>query len=136
VDWRRGAAAALPTDTTTRPGPQGRSTAGWRSAPTLELHRLARTLNSWREELLARFHSGAISNGPNEAVNLLIKKVNQVEYGFRNFTNYRLRLLLHGCRTRRPAADRMLSRHPAAVDRAGDDGVASSPTASPPTASG
>jgi hypothetical protein len=60
-----------------------------------ELHRLARPLDSWREELLARFHSGAVSNGPTEAVNLLIKKVKRVGHGFRNFTNYRLRLLLH-----------------------------------------
>jgi transposase len=28
-------------------------------------------------------------------VNLLIKKVKRVGHGFRNFTNYRLRLLLH-----------------------------------------
>ena len=60
-----------------------------------ELHRLARTLDSWREELLARFHVGPVSNGPTEAVNLLIKKIKRVGHGFRNFTNYRLRLLLH-----------------------------------------
>jgi transposase len=30
-----------------------------------------------------------------EAVNLLIKKVKRVGHGFRNFANYRLRLLLH-----------------------------------------
>ena len=35
------------------------------------------------------------SNGPTEAVNLLIKKVKRVGHGFRNFTNYRLRLLLY-----------------------------------------
>ena len=60
-----------------------------------ELHRLARTLDSWREELLARFDVGPVSNGPTEAVNLLIKKIKRVGHGFRNFTNYRLRLLLH-----------------------------------------
>lgn len=60
-----------------------------------ELHRLARTLDSWREELLARFTVGAVSNGPTEAINLLIKKIKRVGHGFRNFTNYRLRLLLH-----------------------------------------
>jgi Transposase len=32
---------------------------------------------------------------PTEAMNLLIKKVKRVGHGFRNFTNYRLRLLLH-----------------------------------------
>jgi hypothetical protein len=35
------------------------------------------------------------SNGPTEAINLLIKKVKRVGHGFRNFANYRLRLLLH-----------------------------------------
>jgi len=35
------------------------------------------------------------SNGPSEAINLLIKKVKRVGHGFRNFANYRLRLLLH-----------------------------------------
>jgi transposase len=60
-----------------------------------ELHRLARTLDSWREELLARFTVGRVSNGPTEAINLLIKKIKRIGHGFRNFTNYRLRLLLH-----------------------------------------
>jgi transposase len=59
-----------------------------------ELHRLARTLDSWRDELLARFTAADVSNGPTEAVNLLIKKIKRVGHGFRNFTNYRLRLLL------------------------------------------
>jgi hypothetical protein len=36
-----------------------------------------------------------VSNGPTEAINLLIKKIKRVGHGFRNFTNYRLRLLLH-----------------------------------------
>lgn len=60
-----------------------------------ELARLARTITTWREEFLAYFSAGRISNGPTEAVNLLIKKVKRVGHGFRNFSNYRLRLLLH-----------------------------------------
>jgi transposase len=60
-----------------------------------ELHRLARTLDSWREELLAYFDTGGVSNGPTEATNLLIKKVKRSGHGFRNLDNYRLRLLLH-----------------------------------------
>src|ERR1700712_502797 len=60
-----------------------------------ELHRLGRPLDSWRDELLARFGVGAVSNGPTEAINLLIKKIKRVGHGFRNFDNYRLRLLLH-----------------------------------------
>ena len=60
-----------------------------------ELARLARTVTTWREEFLAYFSAGRISNGPTEAVNLLIKKIKRVGHGFRNFENYRLRLLLH-----------------------------------------
>lgn len=60
-----------------------------------ELSRLARTLDSWRTELLAYFDTGGVSNGPTEAINLLIKKIKRVGHGFRNFDNYRLRLLLH-----------------------------------------
>ena len=60
-----------------------------------ELRRLARTIDSWRAELLAYFDTGGISNGPTEAMNLLIKKIKRVGHGFRNFDNYRLRLLLH-----------------------------------------
>ena len=47
----------------------------------------------WRTEILAHHTTGA-SNGPTEAVNLLIKKVQRIAHGFRNFDNYRLRLLL------------------------------------------
>jgi transposase len=46
-------------------------------------------------EILAFHATDGCSNGPTEAVNLLIKKVKRVGHGFRNFTNYRLRLLLH-----------------------------------------
>jgi len=60
-----------------------------------ELHRLARTIDSWREELLAYYDTGGTSNGPTEATNLLIKKVKRSGHGFRNLNNYRLRLLLH-----------------------------------------
>jgi transposase len=60
-----------------------------------ELSRLARTVKAWEVELLAWHATGGCSNGPTEAVNLLIKKVKRVGHGFRNFINYRLRLLLH-----------------------------------------
>jgi transposase len=43
-----------------------------------ELIRLARTLDAWRDELLAYFDTGGVSNGPTEAVNALIKKVKRV----------------------------------------------------------
>jgi transposase len=61
----------------------------------LELTRLARTVRAWEAEILAFHATGGCSNGPTEAVNLLIKKVKRVGHGFRNFANYRLRLLLH-----------------------------------------
>jgi transposase len=64
-----------------------------RSSRVPELHRLARTMAKWRTEILAH-HTTSASNGPTEAVNLLIKKVQRVAHGFRNFHNYRLRLLL------------------------------------------
>jgi transposase len=60
-----------------------------------ELSRLARTVRAWEAEILAFHATGGCSNGPTEAVNLLIKKIKRVGQGFRNFTNYRLRLLLH-----------------------------------------
>ena len=60
-----------------------------------ELHRLARTIEAWRPELLAYFDTNGVSNGPTEAMNLIIKKIKRTGHGFRNFDNYRLRLLLH-----------------------------------------
>jgi transposase len=60
-----------------------------------ELSRLARTVRAWEAEILAWHATGGCSNGPTEAINLLIKKVKRVGHGFRNFDNYRLRLLLH-----------------------------------------
>jgi transposase len=60
-----------------------------------ELSRLARTVRAWEGEILAWHVTGGCSNGLTEAMNLLIKKVKRVGHGFRSFTNYRLRLLLH-----------------------------------------
>jgi transposase len=60
-----------------------------------ELSRLARTVRTWEAEILAFHSTGGCSNGPTEAMNLLVKKVKRVGHGFRNFANYRLRLLLH-----------------------------------------
>jgi transposase len=64
------------------------------SCPIPEVARLGRTLRGWRGELLAYFDTGGASNGPTEAVNLLIEKHRRDAHGFRNFDNYRLRLLL------------------------------------------
>jgi len=62
-----------------------------------ELHRMARTIEALKSELLAYFDTSGMSNGPTEAMNLIIKKIKRTGHGFRNFDNYRLRLLLH-CR--------------------------------------
>lgn len=65
-------------------------------ADVAELTRLARTIDRWRDEVLAYHHTGGASNGPTEAVNLLIEKIRRIGHGYRNFDNYRRRLLL-GC---------------------------------------
>jgi transposase len=39
-----------------------------------ELHRLAATIDAWREELLAYFDTSGVSNGPTEAMNLSSKR--------------------------------------------------------------
>ena len=62
--------------------------------PIPEVARLASTLARWNTELAACFTEQRASNGPTEAVNLLIEKVRRVGHGYRNFGNYRLRLLL------------------------------------------
>ena len=86
-----------------------------RRADVHELPRLARTVRRWQPQVLA-WHTTGLTNGPTEAVNLLVKKVKRVGHGFRNFDNYRLRLLLH-CGVQwqtRPAAS-MRGRHPRLV---------------------
>jgi transposase len=60
-----------------------------------ELSRLARTVKAWEAEILAWHATGGSSNGPTEAVNLLVKKVKRVGHGSCNVDNCRLRLLLH-----------------------------------------
>ncbi len=64
------------------------------AADIRELARLAKTLRRWRNEILNHHRTGR-SNGPTEAMNLLIKAIKRVGRGFTNFENYRLRLLLH-----------------------------------------
>lgn len=77
-----------------------------------ELHRLARTALRWRTEILAHHSTGA-SNGPTEAVNLVVKKVLRVAHGFRSFDNFRLRVLLHcGVEWHTPPAARIRGRSP------------------------
>jgi transposase len=83
------------------------------SVGVAELSRLARTIRAWEAEILAFHATDGCSNGPTEAMNLLIKKVKRVGHGFRNFANYRLRLLLHcGIRWQTHQTARLRSRSP------------------------
>ena len=58
-----------------------------------ECRRLARTVRRWEAQILAWHTTAGASNGPTEACNLLIKKVGRISHGFRNWNNYRLRVL-------------------------------------------
>jgi Transposase len=60
-----------------------------------KLCRLAHTIRAWEAEILAFHATDGLLQRPTEAVNLLSKKAKWVGYGFRNFANYRLWLLLH-----------------------------------------
>ncbi|MGE4164021.1 MAG: transposase [Vicinamibacterales bacterium] len=68
------------------------------AATPAELRSMGGTLRRWRDQILNWHITGAFS-GPTEALNLLIKKIKRVGHGFRNFNNYRLRVLLYtgGC---------------------------------------
>jgi transposase len=59
-----------------------------------ECRRLVRTLHRWEDEILAFHTTGRMTNARTESANLGIKAIKRVGRGFRNFHNYRLRLLL------------------------------------------
>lgn len=81
-----------------------------------EIARLGRTLPSWRTEFLAYFDTDRASNGPTEAMNLLIEKIRRAGHGFRNLDNYRLRLLLYcGVEPHTAPTPRIRRRHPRMV---------------------
>ncbi|WP_432506683.1 ISL3 family transposase [Kineococcus arenarius] len=89
--------------------PVGRAVAervlnSFHRCPIPEIARLGRTLRSWRAEVLAYFNDDlrrhGISNGGTEAINLIIEKTRRLAHGFRNFTNYRIRILLAADGTR------------------------------------
>jgi transposase len=74
--------------------------ADLRGCPIPELARLGRTLHAWHTELCAHFDHPDVSNGPTENLNLKIKNTKRIARGYRNFTHYRLRLLLNHGRIR------------------------------------
>ena len=57
-----------------------------------ELKRLRKTLMSWREEILNYFKT-RLTNARTEGLNNVAKSIIKRSYGFRNFSNYRLRVL-------------------------------------------
>jgi transposase len=80
-----------------------------------ELTRLATTISRWEAEVLA-YHTTGLSNGPTEAVNLPVEKIRRIGHGFRNFDNYRLRLLLRcGVKWQTPPVARIRGRRPCLV---------------------
>ena len=86
-----------------------------RQSDVAELEGLARTIRRWEHKILA-WHQTGLTNGPTEAVNLLVKKIKRVGHGFRNFDNYRLRLLLHcGVSWKTRTVAPMRARHPRLV---------------------
>jgi transposase len=50
--------------------------------------------------VLAYFPTGGVSNGGTEAINLVIEKTRRSAHAFRDFNNYRLRILLAADGTR------------------------------------
>jgi transposase len=75
------------------------------TCPIPEIARLGRTLRQWRNQILAYFATGGVNNGGTEAINGVIEKTRRLAHGFRNFENYRLRILLAADGTR-PYRDR------------------------------
>lgn len=57
-----------------------------------ELRSLRQTLHNWREEILQFFENG-LTNGRTEGFNRVAKLIQRNAYGFRNFENYRRRLI-------------------------------------------
>ena len=57
-----------------------------------ELQTLRRTLMSWREEILNYFEN-RITNARTEGYNNVCKQLQKRAYGYRNFNNYRLKVL-------------------------------------------
>jgi hypothetical protein len=59
-----------------------------------EVRQLGRTITRWRHQIAA-WHHAQVSSGPTGALKNLIKRVRRVAFGFRRFTNYRVRALLY-----------------------------------------
>ena len=64
------------------------------ACPIPEIARLGRTLRKWKDAFLAYFDTDGASNGPTEAINGIIELGRRTTRGYRNPTNYQLRMLL------------------------------------------
>ena len=64
------------------------------TCPIPEIARLGRTLRKWKDAFLAYFDTSGASNGPTEAINGIIELGRRTARGYRNPTNYQLRMLL------------------------------------------
>ena len=64
------------------------------TCPIPNIARLGRTLRTWKDAFLAYFDTGGASNGPTEAINGIIELGRRIARGYRNPTNYQLRMLL------------------------------------------
>ena len=62
-------------------------------ADTVELTRLARTIDRWMPEILAYHATSGASNGRVENIHMLAEKTRTNAHGFTNHTNYRRRLI-------------------------------------------
>ena len=62
-----------------------------------ELQRLGRTLRRWFDKI-CNYHLAKVTNAPTEALNNLVKRIQRIGFGFRNFENYRIRALLYAGR--------------------------------------
>jgi transposase len=62
-------------------------------ADVAELVRLARTIDRWRDEILAYHRTRHASNGRVENTHMLAEKIRRNAHGFTNHTHYRRRLL-------------------------------------------
>jgi transposase len=77
-----------------------------------ELERLTRTITRWETPIL-RWHGTRLTNATTEGTNLIVKNVKRLGFGFRNFDNYRLRLLLRcGAPWQHPVVASIRPRHP------------------------
>jgi len=63
----------------------------------VEVHQLGRTILRWKDQIAA-WHKARFANAPTEAANNLIKRVKRIAFGFTNFANYRVRVLLYAGR--------------------------------------